>query len=63
MLNMVLKCQYHIPKDIKNKNIIRKDLIKNIKNLEIKNQLIKNKNLIQNIKKKLDVLNVVKKVI
>ena len=36
---------------------------KNTKNLRVINQLIKNKNLIQNIKEKLDVLNVIKKVI
>ena len=43
VLNMVLKCQFRPHKNIKNKNIIRKSLIKNTKNLRIINHLIKNK--------------------
>ena len=63
MLNMVLKCQYHLHKNIKNKNIIKKNLIKNIKHLNIIKLMIKNKYLIKNINEKLDVLSVVKRVI
>ena len=64
MLNMVLKCQSHLHKNIKNINIIRKDLIKNIRNINlIKLNTINHKFLLKNIKEKLDVLSVDKKVI
>ena len=71
MLNMAFLCQLHPHKLSKNKNLIRKlllkiknllekrtNLIKNLKNLNLKNQM--NKNL---TRKKLDVSSVVKKVI
>ena len=47
VLNMVLKCLFHLHKDIKNKNIIRKSLIKNTKNLGLIKLMIKNKHLIK----------------
>ena len=58
-----LKCQYHHHKNIKNKNIIKKNLIKNTKNINLIKLMIKNKYLIKNINEKLDVLSVVKRVI
>ena len=45
MHNMVLKCQFHLLKYLKNKNKnhIKKSLIKNLKNLNLRNQMIKKK--------------------
>ena len=52
MPNMVLKCQYHLHKNIKNKIIIKQNLIKNIRNINlIKIRTINHKFLIKKHKR------------